>query len=295
MRVVEAVDRFLIAIRADGVKPSTVKWYSVRFQRFLDTHGQVGIDEIDLDKVREYIAEIRDEELSAHYLYALVRVIRRLFKWLYEERKIDNPFYRRMMLPKLPQSAPKAVSMGDVVKLLKACKDDAAGVRSKAIIYFLLDTGCRVGGLCSLTIGNLFLAEGRALITEKGDKTRVVIFQGTTSRVVENWLSMRPYKSSEWVFTSLKENRPMNPNSVIQMLRRLKKKAGVNGRVNPHSFRHAFAREFILNGGDLASASQIMGHSQLAVTKQFYAVFRIEELRSKHEAFSPVSYLDLEG
>ena len=83
----------------------------------------------------------------------------------------------------------------------------------------------------------------------------------------------------------------MNPNSVIQMLRRHKRRAGVTGRVNPHSFRHAFAREYILNGGDLASVSDIMGHSQLAVTKQFYAVFNAEELRDKHTAFSPVSHL----
>jgi len=83
----------------------------------------------------------------------------------------------------------------------------------------------------------------------------------------------------------------MNPNSVIQMLRRLKRRAGIQGRVNPHAFRHAFAREYIMNGGDLASVSQLMGHTQIAVTKMFYAVFRAEELREKHREFSPASRL----
>jgi len=75
------------------------------------------------------------------------------------------------------------------------------------------------------------------------------------------------------------------------MLRRHPKRRGVIGRVHPHAFRHAFVGEHILNGGDLASVSEMMGHTQIAVTKQFYAVFQAEELRAKHDAFSPVSHL----
>ncbi len=77
------------------------------------------------------------------------------------------------------------------------------------------------------------------------------------------------------------------------MLNRRGKRAGVKGKVNPHAFRHGFAREYILNGGDLASASEIMGHSSLAVTKDFYAMFSIEELREKHDAFSPLGNLEI--
>lgn len=83
----------------------------------------------------------------------------------------------------------------------------------------------------------------------------------------------------------------MSGNTVIQMLRRLGKRAGVKGRVNPHAFRHAFAREFILNGGDIASVSDLIGHAQIGVAKQYCAVFQTEELRAKHDAFSPVGKL----
>jgi hypothetical protein len=79
---------------------------------------------------------------------------------------------------------------------------------------------------------------------------------------------------------------------VIQMLRRVGKRAGVKGRVNPHAFRHAFAREFILNGGDIGTVSQILGHAQISVTKQFYAVWTTEELKGEHDRFSLVSRLN---
>jgi site-specific recombinase XerD len=75
------------------------------------------------------------------------------------------------------------------------------------------------------------------------------------------------------------------------MMKRYKKRAGLTGRVNPHTFRDAFAREYILKGGDLASGSEMMGHTQITGTKQFYAVFQAEELREKHDRFSPVGRL----
>jgi hypothetical protein len=65
----------------------------------------------------------------------------------------------------------------------------------------------------------------------------------------------------------------------------------MRGRVNPHAFRHAFAREHILNGGDLGPVSEMMGHTQIAVPKLFYAVFQADELRAWHEAYCPVSRL----
>jgi site-specific recombinase XerD len=292
MTVKEAVEKFLIAIRADGVKKSTVKWYCVRFRRFLDLYGSKDVRSVTLDDVREYIVLVQDEEISSHYFFALVRAVRRLFKWLYEERKIDQRFFRRIKLPKLPSPMPKAVTMDDVVKLVSVCGNSPAGYRNKSIILFLLDTGCRVGGMCSLKVNDLSFKKMRASIYEKGEKARYVLFGEKTSEAIKSWFSVRPFPENSFVFTSLVDDRPMNPNSVIQMLRRLKKKAKVKGRVNPHAFRHAFAREYILNGGDLASVSEIMGHSQLAVTKQFYAVFGIEELREKHNAFSPVSHLE---
>jgi len=285
----------LIALLAEGVKQDTVTWYRVRLARFLSKYGDWDVKKIDIDAVRDYIVWLRGEELSPHYFYSHVRVVRRLFKWLYEERWIHDPFWRKLKLPKLPQQLPKAVEISDVIKLLSHCNEPIAGKRDKAIILFLLDTGCRVGGLCKLTKNELDLEKMKAKLHEKGDKVRVVLFVEKTVEAICQWLEVRPFNDSEFVFTSLAENRPMNPNSVIQMLRRRKRRCGIDGRVNPHAFRHAFAREYLQNGGDLASVSDLMGHSQIIVTKNNYAVFLPEEHRDKHKAFSPVSQLLIPG
>jgi len=291
MKVEQAVDVFLMALRADGVKPETVVWYQHRLSRFVSLYRGRDIRKVGLDEVRAYIVQVQELNFAPYTFFTLVRAIRRLFKWLYEERRVDGDFHKRIRLPRLPQPVPKGIEMSEVVALLDQCNGSLAGVRDRAVILFLFDTGCRVGGLCGLRVGELDLGHRSARLLEKGEKARTVLFGTPTEKALRGWMRARPFPQSEYVFTSMREDRPVSGNTVIQMLRRHAKRAGVTGRVNPHAFRHAFAREYILNGGDLASVSEMLGHSQISVTKQFYAVFQAEELRDKHEAFSPVSHL----
>lgn len=280
-----------MALLAEGVKKETIKWYRVRYARFLSGYGHLRIEDVSIDMIRAYLAGLREVGISPHYFYSHARVVRRLFKWLYEERLLKDGFWKRIKLPKIPPAEPKGEDLEDVRKLLSVCPSTIAGKRDKAIILFLMDTGCRVGGLCSLRMEELNLDQWIAKVHEKGGKIRKVLFTDKTRAAIIDWLDVRTFEDSPFLFTSLEDGRPMNSNSVLQMLRRLGKRAGVEGRVNPHAFRHGFAREYLRNGGDLASVSDLLGHSQITVTKANYAVFLVEEHRDKHEAFSPVNYL----
>ena len=80
----------------------------------------------------------------------------------------------------------------------------------------------------------------------------------------------------------------LTPSGVAQMLHRRGEQAGVKGPHNAHSFRHFFAREFLLDGGDLATLADLMGHSSVEVTKHSYAIFKMEELKRKHDEHSPI-------
>lgn len=291
MKVKEAAEKLIITLLAEGVKDETIKWYRVRLARFLNTYGHLAVEDMSVDMIRVYLAGLREAGMSPHYFYSHARVVRRLFKWLYEERHINDGFWRRVKLPKLPPAEPKGVDIDDVRRLLAGCDSDVTGTRDRAIILFLLDTGCRVGGLCRMRIDDVDLDNCFATVHEKGDRSRKVLFGGITSAALIDWMKVRPYENCTFVFSSLREDRPMNPNSVLQMLRRLAKRVGVIGRVNPHAFRHGFAREYLRAGGDLASVSDLLGHSQITVTKANYAVFLPEEHREKHEAYSPVNIL----
>ena len=78
----------------------------------------------------------------------------------------------------------------------------------------------------------------------------------------------------------------MTVSGVNQLLKRLKRRAGLPSRANPHSFRHGFAKDYLMEGGDLASLADLMGHESVETTKSFYATFEQDDLKRKHDQFS---------
>lgn len=130
----------------------------------------------------------------------------------------------------------------------------------------------------------------RAKVTEKCEKTRFVPLTPPTVQVLKDWLKVRPDEHGDWMFMSLgpKANGAFSCNGVIQMLKRRAKHACVVGPVNPHSFRHGYARDFLMDGGDLGTLSDLMGHEGVETTKNWYGIFTINELQEKHNRHSPV-------
>lgn len=151
--------------------------------------------------------------------------------------------------------------------------------------------------MVNLAVSDVNLGDGWALVTEKFDKSRLVFFSAVTGEALEEWLAIRGEwdAAGDWVFLSHQGGGRLTVFGVNQLLTRLKERAGVTGFCNPHAFRHGFAREYLMNGGDLASLSDLMGHVSVQTTRDFYAVFKRDELRRKHNEFSAVAKMAREG
>ena len=145
------------------------------------------------------------------------------------------------------------------------------GIRNQAIILFLLDTGCRAGGICGPRIREIDLNERRALVTEKGNKTRAMTFTTLTAKALREWILVR--KPAQTLFYDIMTLEPLTHSGLLQLLRRIAHRAGVQDRFNPHSFRHLFAEEYILAGGDLATLSRLLGQRNVSTTVAHYTIF----------------------
>jgi integrase/recombinase XerD len=190
---------------------------------------------------------------------------------------------------------PKAVEIEDVRKMYWAAGDNIRGLRDRALILFLLDTGCRAAGVIGLTDERLNLEQGWAIVQEKGGPPRTVYFEELVQKQLRAWLAVRPEHATT-VFCSLASNtygRPMSYEGLSGVLKRLKRQAGVTRRVNAHSFRHAYARRYIHNGGEIASLSQLMGHADVTTTVHFYTIFSQRELAEWHKRFGPLKGFDI--
>jgi integrase len=133
-----------------------------------------------------------------------------------------------------------------------------------------------------MRLGDLELDRARALVREKGlggqRKSRAIHMKPVTVRAVRDWLAVRDIDGKS-VFG-------LSGNGIYQMMRRVAQRAGVTDRHNPHSFRHGFARGALDKGLDLASLSQLLGHSDVSITARFYARWADEELHTKHAKVS---------
>jgi len=307
MRLTEAIEALLIATRADGRSSATVATYRKRLKPFLAFFGDVSVDSLTVSEIRRYVAHLRDQTtlwadhpmhegragvLSTHTIAGHVRAFKRLFNWLEGEGEIEVNPTRRIKTPKPKQREPKAIDFQDFLALLETTRGEKlADVRDRAILLFLSDTGCRVKGLCGLRAKDLHFDMHLATVTEKGDQTRLVPVSEMTEAALRSWLDVRPTDQGPWLFVSLgnKATGRLSRNGVRQMLKRRARQAGVSGRVNPHAFRHAFAREFLMSGGDLGTLADLLGHSSVEVTHASYAIFTIKELQEKHRRHSPIA------
>lgn len=193
--------------------------------------------------------------------------------------------------PKRREPTPKAVEQHDIVKLFDACGDDGvAGIRDRAMLAILTDTGCRLGGLLSMKMDTLNCVKRRAVVAEKGGRSRTIHFTFYTAQLIQKWLAARDSLSAH-VFVNLSTGAPLTVSGVNQVLKRLKVRAGVKGRVNPHSFRHAFARAYIQNGGGISTLAKLLGHSDINTTMMYYAIFTEDELADMHDQFTPMNGL----
>lgn len=300
-----------MACRADGLKPITLRWYRTMLTPVAAALAGLRVDQITTNHLRAYVVRLRERHayqdapqraeqstgLSAASLQSHHRALSRFFGWCKAEYALAANPMDRIRMPKAQRREPKAVDLADLKRLLDATGDDRAGIRDRAILIFLADTGCRVGGLLGLTPADVDLEHGRAVVYEKGDRTRVVPFTRFTGQMIRAWLNVRPLQAST-LFCGLSDQKratPLTYNGVYQILLRLKRKAGVQGRVNPHSFRHGFAREYLINGGDLATLAQLMGHTTVQVTASYYAIFTMRELQERHQQFSPIAKWEAGG
>jgi integrase len=173
-------------------------------------------------------------------------------------------------LPKNGRRAPKGITLEDLQKLLRAAEESMCPERDRALLLFLADTGCRVGGLVGLTLADLNVRRRWALVTEKFNKSRSVFFSEVTAEALRDWLEVRLEWDigGDWVFLSHHGGGQLMFYGVNQLLTRLKERGGAEGRCQglrtcPQTPSRVSARiralqagQYLMNGGDLPTATR---------------------------------------
>lgn len=284
--IFEAYHEFQLDLEADGLAPRTRAWYAETLKGFLGAFGTRRIDELDHATLRDFVLTIRRTAKSSHTAHGKIRGLHRFHQWLVIRYGVKNPM-AGIKRPRLPEARPKAASAADVLAMFKACPISWLGYRDRALLIFLADTGVRSAGIRNLRVQDVDIDKRRAIIRgEKTRRSRAVPFSQLTATLLRDWMIRLPI-NVEFLFCT-REGKQLKHSGLRQILRRLASKAGVTGRFNPHSFRHFAAREYLTNGGDLATAARLLGHQDVSTTAHYYAVHSDDEVQERHDKHSPV-------
>lgn len=158
--------------------------------------------------------------------------------------------------------------------------------RNRALILFLLDTGVRNDELCKIRIRDVDKRNQRVYIMGKGAKERHVPFGNRTHQALWRYLATRENVKPEDPLFMLQTGKAFKRYRLLDLLQDIGTRAGVTD-VTVHRFRHAFAINYLRNGGDPYTLQKILGHSTLEMTKRYLAIAQTD-VEEVHKRASPV-------
>lgn len=182
--------------------------------------------------------------------------------------------------------------------LLEANGQDLKSLRDRAILELLFSAGLRVSELTGINRDKIDLKSQELSVRGKGDKVRVVFISDSASRAILSYLKKRVdvdpalfvrdfqgLRKFEGKKTNKSDdNLRLTPRSVQRIVKYYATRAGIVKDVHPHTLRHSFATDLLINGADIRSVQAMLGHSSITTT-QIYTHVTNKQLREVHQAF----------
>jgi integrase/recombinase XerC len=188
--------------------------------------------------------------------------LQQFFRWLIGEEEIDRSPMDRVRQPKTPQKLIPVMADTDTRKLLELCQGKGfPQLRDEALIRLYANTGARLSEVGNLLLNHVDLTTESVQFTGKGSRDRRVRIGPKTARSLSRYLRARAKHNGAdlpQLWLADRGGRPLAPNGIKIRLKRLGMAAGVDA-VHAHRWRHTFAHEWKLAGGDTGDLMLLLG------------------------------------
>ncbi len=293
----EATEHFLDSLKLKGLSYHTRRWHKENLLAVLKALKQLefviepGL--VTEAMLREVILSMINAGLSPTTINHRVRSLKQFYQYLTAETIVSSNPAERLERKKAHSTIVETFSEEQLRAILAGPdKSQFVGLRDYTIMLLLLDTGVRLSELVGIKLVDLKLPDNEVIITEgKGGKPRRVFLSPKTKETLKKYLRVRGDISGNlYLFVSV-EDLPMKRRNVQERLTIYGKKAKIEGvRVSPHTFRHTFAKLYIVRGGDPFSLQALLGHSTLDMVRHYVNLWG-SDLQKMHRQFSPVDHL----
>lgn len=301
MYVTDMINDFLESLEVEaGRSRYTTRNYELYLERLIEFGGEelkpVDIDEEWLRKYRLWLNRYQTPQKKglsvATQTYHLI-ALRGFLKYL-AKRHIKSLDPALVELPRNHRPQVTFLHVDEIEAILNQIPiDTETGLRDRAILELLFSTGLRISELIALNRDSVNLDRKEFMVRGKGQKDRPVFVSDSAALAVTDYLSERK-DSLPALFLNNSKNQPLagtsgdyrrlTPRSVERIINKYVRAAGITKHVTPHTLRHSFATDLLMNGADLRSVQSLLGHSNISTT-QIYTHVTDPHLKEIHEKF----------
>ena len=302
----DLIDEFIEYVEVErGRSIRTAENYRLYMERLVEFAGNIPVYKITDELIRKYrlwlnrYIDEQGRDLSTITQNYHLIALRNFLKYC-SQRDIETLDSGRIILPKIQKKQVSFLLAKEVARMFDAIdSDDANGLRDKAILELLFSGGMRVSELCNLNRDQVNLERREFTVRGKGNKDRPIFISQSAADAIGEYLSSRSdnlkplfLNNSRNVHKNLtdsdgvdaSEQRRLTPRSIQRIVSKYAQAAGITKHVTPHTLRHSFATDLLMNGADLRSVQSMLGHSNIATT-QIYTHVTDPHLKEVHEKF----------
>jgi len=276
----------------------TISNYDHYLTRLIDFAGDIKVSDIDNELIRKWRLWLNrlgtstsDELQKTTQNYHLIAL--RSFLKFCAKRDIAALPADKVELAKTVRKQVTFLNEDELERMFKQPElNTQPGLRDRAILELLFSSGLRVSELVGLDRDHINLKRLEFMVRGKGQKDRPIFISPTAAAWIEAYLDKREdtakplfvrYSGSKKVDLSGNFHR-LTVRSVQRLVARYALLAGITKHVSPHTLRHSFATDLLMNGADLRSVQAMLGHSNISTT-QIYTHVTDQHLKDIHKKF----------
>ncbi len=279
----------------------TIESYGRCLDQFIRTTGIKQPKDITLDTVREYRISLnrrttRSGDTLKRNTQSYHAIVLRSFLKFLARQDIKTLSAEKIEVGHTPTRQVDFLDPDEVERIILATQGSALrNLRDRAILELLFSSGLRVSELTSLDRQHINLEKEEFSVRGKGSKLRIVFISPSAKGALTRYLDRRtdtdaalfialPQRGLINQRNSKRETLRLTPRSVQRLVKHYATKAGIVKDVHPHTLRHSFATDLLINGADIRSVQAMLGHASITTT-QIYTHVTNEHLKEIHKSF----------
>ena len=260
-----------------------------QFAHFILRQWDVAPHKVEEAMIERYMAWLYDKGREKTSQARCLCGIRSFFNFLLVNDQIETSPAEFVDTPKFGRPLPDILTTDEIDSIIATVDmRSTKGLRDSAMLEVLYSCGLRVSELTSLRMQDLFFGEGYIRVIGKGDKQRIVPVSSTARDRIQRYLEeRRSVRTGEEIVFLNNRGGQLTRVMVFTVLKQAARRAGIEKRISPHTFRHSFATHLLEGGASIRQVQEMLGHESI-LTTEIYTHLDREHLRRTVEEHLPI-------